>query len=342
MQLFRDISEGERQLAIHRITALWALNECGLGGILHALQSPFTGIIVGSIAMLCVALLCAFSNSSWSSVMSSLMIVLIIKAIVSPHSSPTAYFAVSFQAVTGVLFYRYIPGLLLASLIFTVTGLVESGLQRILTLTVLYGNPLWDAVDTWGQWVAERWNMVLPFSSSSMVITTYLIVHVFAGGIVGFLIFKTLRSVSVGWNDPRYMLEVSNEHRSNRIQQTGRKKGWKKYLTMLMLLILITGAFLIDAEEGIAGAMVTVLRVVLIVSVWFLFAGPLLKRWIQRFLLKKKDGLSARVEETMDVLPHIIWIVEKAWKESAHTGWWKRWKTFLFLSVMYVLQFKKV
>lgn len=342
MQLFRDISEGERQLAIQRITALWALNECGLGGILHALQSPFTGIIVGSIAMLCVALLCAFSNSSWSSVMSSLLVVLIIKAIVSPHSSPTAYFAVSFQAVTGVLLYRFIPGLFLASLIFSVTGLVESGIQRILTLTILYGNPLWDAVDTWGQWVAERWNVVLPFSSSTMVITAYLMVHVLAGGVVGFLICKTLRSVSAGWNDPRFVLEMSSEHRSNRIQQSTKKKGWKKYLTMVLLLIMITGAFLIDADEGIAGAMVTILRVVLILSVWFLFAGPLLKRWIQRFLLKKKQGLSARVEETMDVLPHIVWIVEKAWKESAHQGWWKRWKTFLFLSVMYVLQFKRV
>src|SRR5690606_29531378 len=93
----------DRTLAIQRLTALWALNECGLGGLLHALNSPMTGLLVGSIAMVCIALICSLADDKWRTVMSSLLIVLIIKALVSPHSSPTAYVAVAFQGVTGAL-----------------------------------------------------------------------------------------------------------------------------------------------------------------------------------------------------------------------------------------------
>ena len=141
--MFENISSQERVLAIQRITALWALNECGLGGILHALQSPFTGLLVGSIAMICIALICAFAEKKWQAVMTSLAIVLVIKALVSPHSTPTAYIAVIFQGVSGAFIYRYIPGLLFGSVLFACLGLIESAVQRLLVLTILYGNSLW-------------------------------------------------------------------------------------------------------------------------------------------------------------------------------------------------------
>ena len=49
--MFDNLTKEERTIAIQRLTALWALNECGLGGILHAVKSPFTGLVLGSIAM---------------------------------------------------------------------------------------------------------------------------------------------------------------------------------------------------------------------------------------------------------------------------------------------------
>ena len=40
-----------------RLTALWALIEAGLGGLLHAFHLPFTGIILGGFAVLIISLL---------------------------------------------------------------------------------------------------------------------------------------------------------------------------------------------------------------------------------------------------------------------------------------------
>ncbi len=178
--MFAQISSSDRTIAIQRLTALWALNECGLGGFLHAIQSPFTGLLVGSLAMICIAFICSLSENKWQTMMTSLAIVLVIKALVSPHSTPTAYIAVIFQGVTGAFIYRYIPGLLFSSMLFVSLGLVESALQRLLTLTILYGNTLWEAINIWGEWVTKQWGVILPFSSSRLIIFFYLAIHLLA------------------------------------------------------------------------------------------------------------------------------------------------------------------
>src|SRR5258706_10118764 len=136
------IPRADKNLAIQRLTALWALNECGLGGFLHALESPFTGLFVGSLAMICIAFICSLADNKWQTMMTSLVIVLVIKALVSPHSPPSAYIAVVFQGVSGAIIYRYIPGLFFSSVFFVSMGLIESAIQHILTLTILYGNTI--------------------------------------------------------------------------------------------------------------------------------------------------------------------------------------------------------
>jgi hypothetical protein len=72
--------------AIERLTALWALSESGLGGIMHAIKIPFTGLIVGGIAVIIVSLICVLSGCRWKLVGQSLLIVLAIKMAISPHA----------------------------------------------------------------------------------------------------------------------------------------------------------------------------------------------------------------------------------------------------------------
>ena len=53
---------------ISRLTALWALSEAGLGGILHALQSPFTGLFVGGFAIILISLIAYFADDKWETI----------------------------------------------------------------------------------------------------------------------------------------------------------------------------------------------------------------------------------------------------------------------------------
>ena len=91
---------------ITRLTALWALSEAGLGGVLHAIQFPFTGLLVGGFAIVLISLIAYFSDHKWDTIFRSLLVVLIIKLAVSPHSPPTSYLAVSFQAFMAALIFN--------------------------------------------------------------------------------------------------------------------------------------------------------------------------------------------------------------------------------------------
>lgn len=332
----------ESVLAIQRLTALWALNECGLGGILHAFNSAFTGLLVGSLAMVCIAFICSLAENKWKTIMTSMLVVLIIKALVSPHTPPTAYIAVMFQGITGALIYRYIPNLLIGSLLFFTLGLLESALQRLILLTILYGNTLWDAIDIWGKWVADRWNVILPASSSRLIIYVYLSVHFFVGILMGWLTFLTIKAVQSKWGHSAYQLQLTKDDRKEWVRKGGHKNPWKKNILLLAVILMIGLAYsqVVQGEHALQKALVTLLRVAGILVIWYVFLAPWVIRLIQRFLRKKHAQLADEVSHTMDMFPHLIWIVDKAWKETSGLSFFKKWKTFLVHSMLYLLQYK--
>ena len=123
---------------------------------MHAFGSPFTGIFVGGISILLITLIALYSKRVWVTLIKALCIVLLVKLSVSPHSPITAYVAVSFQAIFGALIFslfsvRAIPILLLGTVTF-----LESAMQKLLVLTILYGTSFWDAIDVYGTWVSEK------------------------------------------------------------------------------------------------------------------------------------------------------------------------------------------
>jgi hypothetical protein len=100
-----DLDGLDRDRAVERLTALWALNEAGLGGLIHALRVPFTGIVVGSTAVVLIALIAFFAERKAKAILKATVIVLLVKAAASPHTPLPAYAAVSFQGLAGALLF---------------------------------------------------------------------------------------------------------------------------------------------------------------------------------------------------------------------------------------------
>jgi hypothetical protein len=340
--MFDQLTDSDRTVAIQRLTALWAFNECGLGGILHAINSPFTGLLVGGIAMISIAFIASLARDKWGAVMTSLVVVLVIKGLVSPHTSPTAYIAVTFQAVTGALIYRYIPGLLIGSLLFVTLGQMESAAQRLLTLTILYGNTLWEAVNIWGDWVFDKWNIILPFSSARLVIYIYLLIHFIAGLLIGWMVYRIIRAAHRHWGDARYQLVLDQgDKRSLFDHRKHPRRKWKRYLFLVVVMIMIVLAYLINpASNDVMKGLIAVARSLLLLAVWFVFLGPLVMKVIQKYLAKKHGYLSQQVDHTMDMMPHLAWIIEKAWRESGEVQKTGKWKAFILTALLYILQFR--
>ena len=81
------------------------MSEAALGGILHAFRIPFTGLFIGSSAVIFISLI-GFYSDNRKEIMKAMFIVLLVKAAISPHTPPLAYIAVSMQGLLGsVLFY---------------------------------------------------------------------------------------------------------------------------------------------------------------------------------------------------------------------------------------------
>lgn len=272
--------------------------------------------------------------------MTSLLIVLIIKGLVSPHSTPTAYIAVTFQAVTGALIYRNIPNLAFGSILFATLGLLESAFQRLLTLTILYGNPLWKAIDMWGNYVTARWNMVLPLSTSKMLITSYVVTYFLSGIIVGWMIYRLLNMTRKKWNEPRYHILLNAENRRELFSSSGSKNKWKRWITFLLLMMLIILAYILFDEKNSFSGLIAIARAILLLSLWFLFVGPWIMKRIQRYLDKKHQHLTSQISATMDVFPYLLWILDVTWKETSHLAGFQRVKTFVSDTFMYILQFR--
>ena len=129
-----------------RLIALWVICEAFAGGIMHAAKFPFSGLIVSSLAITCIILIAHYVPTR-SAIIKATVIVAIFKLMLSPHSPSTAYIAVFFQGMMGQLLLSNKRYFNFGAVILAVLSLVESAIQRILVLVIVYGNELWKVIN---------------------------------------------------------------------------------------------------------------------------------------------------------------------------------------------------
>ena len=171
----------DERLSILKITALWAFSESAFGGILHALTIPLRGLFISSAAVLFISLIALFSKSS-KEILKATLIVILIKALVSPHSPLIAYLAVSLRGVLGFLFFSAKKFYRLSALLLGLLVLFFSGIQKIVVLTILFGNMLWESLDLFiDQVSAEIFRVNHPNLNYGYIpIAAYVLLHLAA------------------------------------------------------------------------------------------------------------------------------------------------------------------
>ncbi|MBK9377014.1 MAG: hypothetical protein IPM86_01485 [Saprospiraceae bacterium] len=148
-------SPEHRDKILYRLTALWAFIESGLGGILHALKFPFTGLIIAGFALLLITLILHYSGKNKKFIFTSLMIVLLVKMVLSPHTSPTAYFAVTFQALALYAIVKLFGLNRFALFAGFVIAILQSAFQKLIVLTLVGGFTFWHSVQSFIEWVQK-------------------------------------------------------------------------------------------------------------------------------------------------------------------------------------------
>ena len=306
-----------------KLTAIWAVSESGLGGLLHAVKIPFSGLFLGSFAVIIITYFAYTNKNRFSGIMKATLLVVLIKAIVSPHSPPMAYVAVLFQGVLGAIIYGTFGVNRLTAIGFGALALLESAFQKILTLTIIFGKGLWESIQQFFDGMQNRlhaeWLADLPW----LFLILYGAVYFIIGMIAGNLAVKLPQKV---FDNAKFLQDVNLNQETESIPLKKRKK--KRISLIVGLLLFSSLVFLLSGAQN--QALYIVLRTLAAV-VFFLFVfNPLFKYVMKKWVAKEKSNKQQALNTIMAMMPIIKNNVGLAQQLSvSEKSIWKRGKSFV-------------
>ena len=322
----------DRRRAVERLTALWALNEAGLGGIIHALRVPFTGVVVGSTAVVLIAVIAYFAERKARAILKALVVVLLVKAAASPHTPLPAYVAVSFQGLAGALLFGLLPSIRLGALLLGLLALWQGAVQKLVVMSLLYGRSLWDSVDAVGHWILEKMGSGPgELSPTGWFLIVYLGYYTLAGLITGWLAGAIPREIAAALKNPRPAPAPLGDAPPLPLPPP-RKRWWRRtpFKTGLVLLILLAVLVWVHpGQEGWLRGLRAFARAGVVLALWMWLVRPLGSALLRRFRRREQSIYGADVERALAQFPSLRLAAAAAWRASAAAGGFRRWKKFL-------------
>lgn len=324
-----ELNKGQKTVAIQRLTALWAFTESGLGGMLHAFHIPVTGLVVGSVSVICITLIAAFAFRKFT-ILKSLLIVLIIKAVVSPQTPFPAYIAVGFQGLLGFCIYSLARLNFFSILLVAVLSMLESALQKILLVTLFFGKSLWTGIDEMAAIIARPFGWETG-SATLFILSCFLFVYVAGGVLTTFVAYKLVKQ-SFSIND-----EILSDSFSSAETPVNRKKN-KRWLLLFsgLLVLLFSGLYKGSGQEIIRPVAITIA----VIAAWYFIIVPQVTSVLQKILLRSGSKYQAEALEIISFFPFIRQIAAKSWRGTMNRSHVARIPAFIILLVTLLLSYQ--
>ena len=323
----------DRNRAVERLTALWALNEAGLGGLIHALRVPFTGVVVGSTAVVLIALIAFFAERKAKAILKATVIVLLVKAAASPHTPLPAYVAVSFQGLAGAAVFAFLPSIRLAALLLGLLALWQGAVQKLLVMTILYGKSLWESVDAVGRWILEKMGSGPgDLSPTGWFMVFYLGYYTIAGLITGWMAGAIPGEIAEALKHPRPSSSSVPEATPLLPLLPSRKRWWRRTpfkAGVVLAGLLLATMWLTPGQEGWIKGLRVFARALIVLALWMWGLRPLGRALFRRFRRREQDAYGAEVSRTLEQLPALRQSAARAWRASGDATGVRRWKNFL-------------
>lgn len=330
MNEYNNLTTGERATAIQRLTALWAFCESGLGGVMHALKMPFTGLVIGGLAVIIISFIAQLSHHNLKELLRSLVIVLIVKAMVSPYTPFPAYIAVSFQALLGIaVFYLFrINGL--SILLFSIIAMLESAIQQLLILTLFFGQSFWKATDRMFEFVAKQLG-ITAVNGSQWVIGIYLLIYVTGGILIALMSYRIIKHFFSETKNILLPEDILQQSDPGMVKGPERKRSYHKLWIMAIVMVILSVLLFVfagNSKEGWLSVLKTVSWTVSVILAWYLLISPLFTKLILWLLQKKESRYSEAVSQTLSFIPVLRRLTAIAWQKSSAYKGWGRWQFF--------------
>lgn len=311
----------------YRLIALWALCEAMLGAVIFSFRIPVSGLIIGSCAITCITLI-AWYKPEKGAILKATIIVAIFKMMLSPQAPPAAYIAVFFQGLMGELLFWNRKYFRLFCLVLAVLAMIESAFQRIITMTIIYGNDLWTAVNSF---ISSIVGSNQPTDYSYFIIIWYVLLHIIAGVLLGLWTgFLPQRIRHMGKLQEQYPVQAIQSELT--IPQRRRRKKLRLFLfiTWLLLLALYIQSFFKIGTPLLPSAMALkiLVRSAIIILTWYFLISPVLKKLLHKWLQQKKQQSAGQVQQVLDILPSTQGLIVRSWQLAGQHKGWKRISLF--------------
>ncbi|MEO8402978.1 MAG: nucleoside-triphosphatase [Chitinophagaceae bacterium] len=322
---------GEGSLVYYRLIALWVLSEAMLGGIIHGLKIPVSGLVVGGCAVICISLI-AWYVPAKGSIFKATVIVAVFKMMLSPQAPFPAYIAVLFQGVLGELLFWNRRFYKVSCMLFALLALLESGFQRIIMLTVIYGTAFWKAINDFingltGQAVTTNYSLLIGGG--------YVFLHLIAGIMIGrwaSILPERINNWSKNQHNSRWLRgwerEGGDAENVLMPERTKKKRFVERgmFVVWIVLILLYVQSYFNIGKPLLPShiSLKILIRSVIIVLGWYFIFNPLLKKLLHYWLQRKKTASRAEIQKVLELLPATQELAAQSWRASAGRKGWKR------------------
>ena len=299
-----------------RIAALWAFSEAFLGGLLHAFQIPFAGLVLSAFAVICMAAI-ALQNYERGQILKATILVIILKALLSPHTPVTAYFAVLLQGLLGELFFMFHLSFRISCLLLGIAALLQSAFQKLIILTLIFGIDFWKAVDEFLNSISKQMGLIA-ISYSFYIVAIFLSLHLIAGILTGFFAGRL----------PQFLSDAKQEFKTIKFSipaletiSSPMKKNKNKFANPLFWILFLLLAFALYQAYSEASILIFIkskalklfIRSTLFILVWYFFVAPIIMLIFQKWLAKQQSKFSFEINGILKLLPEMKYITEQCW-----------------------------
>ncbi|MBB6611441.1 hypothetical protein H7F15_10375 [Pontibacter sp. Tf4] len=339
-----QVTRGPEQTTIaqpalfYRITALWALCEAFLGGVLHALHLPGTGLFVGGASVVCISLLYYYGPSR-AAILKATILVILVKGMLSPHTPPGAYLAVLIQGALGYLFFRSRAHYKISCVVLGVITQLQSALQRLVVMLVLFGADLYQVAHGFVNYILKKAGM--PEGEYVLyVVLVYIGAHALMGVFVGWLAGRLpgiLTKRQLYFRQQLANAEVNTISIVDNQLPARRKRKPLVSGVLLAIAGLLAGALYLNITPD-QQVLAIVVRALLIYIVWTQLVMPLLGKFLQQWTSRKRSVLAEEITQLLSVLPFVKQQVRLAWAALPEKPLYRKLLLFLPLCLAAVMQ----
>lgn len=291
--------------SVYKLTALWAFSECSLGGLMHLFKVPFTGFFIGGFAIVIIGLIAFLCDANFKTIIQSTLLVILVKAAVSPQSPPAAYLAVLFQGFLGAIVFGTFGFNKISALAFGSIAMIESSIQMVISKTIFYGMSFWKAIDVFFISIIKDFGLNSKVSFSFWFIFIYVLLYAIWGTILGFWLHNLPKSLEIKWSEIQNKVISVNllELPQNRLKY--KKIKWLGFVFTLLFIIIV----LLANGEHKWDALFVILRTVGVIAMLYFIVMPIIQLIIKKYSINKQ----AQINEIVKELPKIRQTAELAY-----------------------------